>query len=108
METKIGLDFPVIKKIRAVFSGFPQIEQVLLYGSRAKGNFRPGSDIDLTLMGEQLTMSQLIQIENELDDLSLPYKIDLSLLHAIESKDLIDHIHRIGIMFYENRGQTTV
>ena len=99
LATTSGLDLSVIDKIRGVFAGYPQIERVLLYGSRAKGNYRAGSDIDLTLIGEQLTMSHLMQIENELDELLLPYKIDLSLLHKIESRELIDHIERVGVVF---------
>ena len=99
LATTSGLDLSVIEKIRGVFAGYPQIERVLLYGSRAKGNYRAGSDIDLTLIGEQLSMSHLMQIENELDELLLPYKIDLSLLHKIESRELIDHIERVGVVF---------
>ncbi len=101
LSTRSGLELSVIKKIRGVFDDCPQIERVLLYGSRAKGNYRPGSDIDLTLIGEQLTMSHLMQIENELDELLLPYKIDLSLMQKIESRELIDHIERIGVVFDE-------
>ena len=101
LATTSGLDLSVIEKIRGVFAGYPQIERVLLYGSRAKGNYRAGSDIDLTLIGEQLTMSHLMQIENELDELLLPYKIDLSLLHKIESRELTDHIERVGVVFDE-------
>ena len=99
LATESGLELSVIEKIRDVFAGYPQIERVLLYGSRAKGDYRPGSDIDLTIVGDQLTMSELIQIENELDELLLPYKIDLSLLHKIESRELIDHIRRVGVVF---------
>ena len=101
LATESGLELSVIEKIRGVFAGYPQIERVLLYGSRAKGDYRPGSDIDLTIVGDQLTMSELIQIENELDELLLPYKIDLSLLHKIESRELIDHIRRVGVVFDE-------
>jgi predicted nucleotidyltransferase len=101
LSTRSGLELSVIKKIRCVFDGYPQIERVLLYGSRAKGNYRPGSDIDLTLIGEQLTMSHLMQIENELDELLLPYKIDISLCNKIESRELTDHIRRVGVVFDE-------
>jgi len=98
---KFGLKQATIDKINRVFSAHPQIEQVILYGSRAKGNYRNGSDIDLTIKGEGVTLSQLLKIETELDDLLLPYKIDLSLLHQIDDPDLIDHIRRVGIVFYE-------
>ncbi len=98
---KFGLKQTTVDKINVVFSTHPEIEQVILYGSRAKGNYRNGSDIDLTIKGEAVTLSQLLKIENELDDLLLPYKIDLSLLHKIEDTDLLDHIQRVGVVFYE-------
>src|SRR6266540_1776627 len=100
-NSKFGLKQTTIDKINGLFSGYPQIEQVILYGSRAKGNYRNGSDIDLTIKGEDVTLSQLLKIETELDDLLLPYKTDLSLLHKIDDPDLIDHIRRVGVVFYD-------
>lgn len=102
-----GLDTQDIEAINKVFSKHPEIENAVLYGSRAKGNYRNDSDIDLTLEGEKITLSQLFQIETELDDLLLPYKIDLSLYHKIENPDFIEHIKRVGVVFYkkeENSG----
>lgn len=97
-----GLDTEDIEAINKVFSKHPEIETAVLYGSRAKGNYRNDSDIDLTLKGEQITLSQLFEIETELDDLLLPYKIDLSIYHKIENPDFIEHIDRVGIIFYKN------
>ena len=96
-----GLEQKTINKINAVFSQYENIKQVILYGSRAKGNFKTGSDIDLTIKGDHLFLSDLSKIENQLDDLMLPYKIDLSLFHNISNPDLIDHINRVGKVFYE-------
>lgn len=64
------------------------------------GNYRDASDIDLTLEGKNLGLEQLLKLENELDDLMLPYKIDLSLFHALDNPDLIDHVRRVGVVFY--------
>jgi len=61
---------------------------VILYGSRARGNYRNGSDIDLALVGKELDLTTLFKVETELDDLLLPYKIDLSIHHKIENPDL--------------------
>lgn len=94
-----GLDSSTIKKIRLIFANYSSIEKVILYGSRAIGNYRSGSDIDLTLLAPQLTTSDLLRIENELDDLLLPYQIDLSLYHQIENDDLLEHIQRVGVEF---------
>ena len=96
-----GLKDKVIQEISGVFSQYPQIEKTILYGSRAKGNYRNGSDIDLTLQGEGLTLTMLFRIETELDDLLLPYKIDLSNFHQIENPDLVNHIERVGMVFYQ-------
>ena len=96
-----GLGEHTINAIQSVFQHYPAIKKAILYGSRAKGNYRNGSDIDLTLVGEDLDLSTQFKIENELDDLLLPYKIDLSLLYKIENPDLIDHISRVGKVFYK-------
>lgn len=95
-----GLPASVIKKIIGVFSSFPEIEQVLLYGSRAKGNYREGSDIDLCIRGHKIESSLLSHIEAKLDDLFLPYKIDLALQHDIQNQRLLDHIERMNTVFY--------
>ena len=96
-----GLARSVITRIVGVFSAVPEIDQVLLYGSRAKGNFRDGSDIDLVVRSSSLTHSQLLSLETQLDDLLLPYCIDLSLLHEISNNDLLEHIQRVGVVLYE-------
>lgn len=100
-EAGFGLRPSTIEKIRAVLSGHPEVERVILYGSRAKGNYRPGSDIDLTICGEAVTLSELLRIEHELDELLLPYKIDLSLFHKIDNPELMEHIERVGKVFYQ-------
>lgn len=74
-----GLSSITVDKIMAILEQHPKVAQAILYGSRAKGNYREGSDIDLTLVGTDLDYAELGQIENELDDLLLPYTFDLSL-----------------------------
>ncbi len=98
-EINYGLNIEEIKAIKKVLAEYPAITKVILYGSRAKGNFRNNSDIDITLVGKQLTLNTLFAIENDLDDLLLPYQIDLSLFHHIENPALIDHINRVGILW---------
>ena len=96
-----GLKDIHITKIQAVFANYSMVEKAILYGSRAKGNYRNGSDIDITLVGENLDLSTLFKIENEIDDLLLPYKTDISIFHKIENPELVDHINRVGKVFYE-------
>ena len=96
-----GLSQSVIDQVRAVFAGCPAVERAILYGSRAKGNYRHGSDIDLALEGQGLDDTQVLAMETRLDDLLLPYCIDLSRLAGIQSEALRDHIRRVGRVFYE-------
>lgn len=95
-----GLPPYVIERLKSVFRAWPQIERVVLYGSRAKGNYRKGSDIDLCLEGEALGIRELLKLDAEIDDLLLPWKVDLSLRHTIDNPDLIAHIDRVGIPIY--------
>ncbi len=99
----IGLKTETIEKIHDIFKRYDEIEAAILYGSRAKGNFKPGSDIDLTLIGKGLNLTVLNKISLELDDLLLPFTFDLSLYHHIKQPDLIDHIRRVGKVFYSKR-----
>lgn len=95
-----GLKAHTVAAMRAVFAGFPEVAEVILYGSRARGNYRPGSDIDLTMTGAGLRLPLLLKIETALDDLLLPYKIDLSIRSHIDNPELQAHIDRHGLPFY--------
>lgn len=97
---RFGLKAATIDKIVSVFAQHSEVESAILYGSRAKGNYREGSDIDLTLTGEHLTYRTLLRIE-EIDDLLLPYLFDISIFSHIDDADVIDHIRRVGMPFYE-------
>ena len=97
---KFGLKKEIIDKINSVFKKYPQVEKAVLYGSRAKGNYKNGSDIDLALYGKALDISLLHKINLEIDDLLLPYSFDISAFDQISNPDLVDHIRRKGIVFY--------
>jgi len=100
---RYGLTEATIEGICDVLSRHPAIEKAVLYGSRAKGNYKPGSDIDLTLYGPLLTNRELGTIADELDDLLLPYKIDLSIFAKLDHAELMEHIERVGVVFYQRR-----
>ena len=95
-----GLNQETIEKIRLVFQAFKEVDVVILYGSRAKGNYKPGSDIDMVLKGGELNLHLLNKISLALDNLLLPYIFDVSIYHQISNPDLIAHISRVGKMFY--------
>jgi type I restriction enzyme, S subunit len=100
---KFGLSEKTIQKINTIFAAHPQVERAVIFGSRAKGNYKNGSDIDLTLHGKDLTLKIQNKIANELDDLLLPYKIDLSIFDQISNPEFVDHILRVGLVFYEKK-----
>ena len=100
METS-GLSAKDIDSIRSIFRKYAQIKKVLIYGSRAKGNYKPVSDIDLTLIGNNIDLSLQMKIEFDLDDLLLPYKFDISIYDKITNTEFINHIDRIGKEFYK-------
>jgi uncharacterized protein len=95
-SSDFGLSERTLGQLRGVLNKHMGIQRAIIYGSRAKGNFRPGSDIDLTLDAPELMFSELLRIHSELDDLMLPYTIDLSLLRQIDNPSLLSHIERVG------------
>lgn len=95
-----GLPENFLSSIISVFKSYKIIDSVILYGSRAKGNNKNGSDIDITIKGQNLNIKDLYAIEEMLDELLLPYKIDLSIYDNIDNKNLLDHIDRVGISIF--------
>lgn len=100
-DPEFGLNKEALFRIRTVLSEFPQIEQAILYGSRAMGRQRPGSDIDLTLIGADLDQRVQDKLSWQLDDLLLPWQFDLSIHHHIDNSDLLAHIDRVGKVLYQ-------
>ena len=95
----IGLAPHELELMRAVFSHSPRVAEVVLYGSRAKGTFRPESDVDLALIGVDDDL-QAEAVAEELDELPLPYRFDVKALETIKHEPLRDHIARVGLSLY--------
>jgi predicted nucleotidyltransferase len=106
---KYGLDDSTIALIHGVLIRYDQVEKAVIYGSRAKGNFKTGSDIDLTLYGgHELDLRVLSLVMDDIDDLLLPYSFDISIMHTITDQELLDHIQRAGELFYEKSLKTAI
>ncbi len=100
-----GLSEKVINCIHSVLTNYPSITKAVLYGSRAKGNYKEGSDIDLVLLGDNISLSELKNIYDELDELLLPYTFDISVYKNLKNNDLKEHIDRVGKEFYTKRSK---
>ena len=97
---KFGLSDTVIKELQDVFRRHANIEKVLIFGSRSKGNYRAGSDIDLAVIGKDIDYNLLLSILCEIDDLDLLYTVDLLEYQKKKGTPIGDHIDRVGQVFY--------
>ena len=94
-----GLDEEELSQLQALFSSYPEIRKIILFGSRAKGTARKNSDIDLAVDGLESTL-KIESLAMELDELPLPYHFDLQAMRTIKNRSLLEHIERVGIMIY--------
>jgi uncharacterized protein len=95
-----GLTARDIQTIFGIFAQYQEVKNVVLFGSRAKGTYHSGSDIDLAIMDDNITDELLRRLSNAFEESSLPYKADLVSYHTITSEELRAHIDRVGKVFY--------
>jgi len=98
---EFGLPPATLSTMRQILADFPAVQKAIIYGSRAKGTYRPGSDIDLTLLGDALDLDTLGRISTRLDESPIPYQVDLSIFKLINHAGLREHIERVGQVFYQ-------
>jgi len=97
-----GISIDANKNISEVLENSSWVEKAILYGSRAKGNYKTGSDIDISLhSSEKIETITFNRLEIALDDLSLPWHIDLSLYSSIDNESLKEHIDRVGLIIFQ-------
>ena len=98
---KFGLEDNIIENIRNILKKYEEVESAKIFGSRARGDQRKASDIDIALFGEKLTFSINTKIFYEIDALYLPYKIDLINFNSLGKENTIrDYILKEGVEFY--------
>ncbi len=96
-----GLSASDSKQILDTIQSRTAAQQVVLYGSRALGRHRSGSDIDLCLEAPGMGLKELLELGSELDDLLLPWRIDLQLRHLIDHPNLLAHVDRAGVVLWQ-------
>lgn len=97
---KFGLEVQVIENIVSVLEQHPKVDKAFVFGSRAKGNYRPDSDIDIAIKGNQITTDDIIAISVAIETKGITHKFDLIDYNSIKEPALKDHIDRVGIEFY--------
>ena len=99
-----GLSDKTFTILNSIFQKYPGIKQVIIYGSRAKGKYREGSDIDLSIKTDDtFTRTDLLRISGEFDDSDIPYFVDVSIYDKLSNPDLKAHIDRVGkVLFPES------
>jgi predicted nucleotidyltransferase len=101
-----GLSAESLETLHGLFAAYSGIQKVILYGSRAVGNYRPGSDIDITLItGNGFSYNDLVHLEGDLTESNLPYFVDVSIFSKLTSRNFIDHIQRVGKVLYERAAE---
>jgi type I restriction enzyme S subunit len=97
---KFGLEQHIIDKLIAVFDQHTKVDKAIVFGSRAKGNYRPDSDIDIAIKGQDLSTDDIIAMSVAFEEKGITHKIDLINYETIKELDLKDHIDRVGIELY--------
>lgn len=97
---KYGIKDKEWEQVFAILSHFPNIQKAILFGSRAKGTNKPFSDVDIALVGNAISLNDLLNLKNEIDDLLLPYEFDFCIYKDLKNPDLISHIDRRGINIF--------
>jgi predicted nucleotidyltransferase len=95
----VGLNPAELSLILGVFRKHPEIQSVILFGSRAKGTHSNSSDVDLAVTGDMSSLGAEA-IASDLDELPLPYRFEVQALKAIKHRALLEHIHRVGMEIY--------
>ncbi len=99
---KFGLSNKVGKIMKKLFASFPEVDEVIIFGSRTMGNYKKSSDVDIALKGKEINLDIHAKIKYELDEiLPLPYFFDVVNYEDIESPELIEHIDEFGVLFYK-------
>jgi predicted nucleotidyltransferase len=98
---KFGLKDEYITILKMIFQKYPSIEEVVIYGSRAKGSFKERSDLDLIIKNSKIERYTISDVLFDIDESDFPFMVDLQDFELIKNKKLIEHIERVGKPFYK-------
>ncbi len=97
-----GISEKSFKILKDAFRRYPQVEEVIIFGSRAKGTAKKGSDIDLAIKGSECDESLALDIKAYInhDELPIPYMVDVINYSSLKQRDIKEHIDRVGLIFF--------
>ncbi len=98
-----GVKPSIIKAIHDIIFLNDKIEKTIIFGSRAKGNFKKGSDIDIAIIANELSFEELLEIKSKINELPIPYKVDIIDFNKLKNHNLIEHIKRVGKILVRNK-----
>lgn len=102
---RFGIENSVWDEIIEVLRKYPEVDRLVLFGSRAMGNFKFNSDIDLALFSNGMKFRRFLDLNADLDELGLLYRIDLIDFNKITNEELKSHIERAGLILYSSTSE---
>lgn len=98
---KFGLENKIIEDIVEILKKYSEITKAVIFGSRARGDYKKASDIDIALFGDKLTHTINTKIFYQIEDLYMPYKVDLINFNTLSEKNKIrENILKEGVEIY--------
>ncbi len=100
-DLSFGIESSTFELLCSFFSRTPEVEEVIIFGSRAKGTYREGSDIDLLIRGHNVTSTTILNLMTEVDESGILMKIDFVNANNLTDLDVLSHINRVGKLFWK-------
>lgn len=103
-----GLKDSIIIEIKNVLSRYDEIEKALIFGSRARGDYKKTSDIDIAIFSDNITSTRLNLLRNDFDELDIIYTVDVVDFHRISKKELKNNIVNDAIVIFSGKCKVAI
>lgn len=103
INPKFGLNETCMTILENIFKKYSLVNEVILYGSRAKGNYHDRSDVEMVICNSKIDRQILGNIILDINNSNFPYTIDISIFEKLENKNLIEHINEVGEILYKKK-----
>lgn len=104
-DSLTGLKSSHLRELRRIFNHYPEVKEVLIFGSRATGRYHDRSDIDLAIRNSIIDRKILGRIRSDFDESDIPYTVDLLVLEQVQDQGLKNEIMKEGKIIY-SRNET--